>query len=52
MIEKYTKITLKDGRTGVVVDTLGHDYIVDVGTSPEDWDTVLIQPDDIQSEDK
>ena len=47
MIEKYTNITLKDGRTRIVVDMLGSDYIVDVGTSPEGWDTVIISPDDI-----
>lgn len=48
MIDVYTKVKLKDGRLGVIVDTLGADYVVDVGESPEDWDTVLVRPDDLE----
>jgi hypothetical protein len=50
MIEKYTKVKLKDGREGVVVDYLGPDYIVDIGTSPENWDTILAKPYEIAVE--
>lgn len=42
MIELYRKVQLKDGRIGIVVDIIGHDYVVDVGDNPENWDTVLV----------
>lgn len=50
MIDKYKKVKLKDGREGVVVDHLGTDYIVDIGSTPEDWDTVLAKQDEITEE--
>ena len=43
----YSKIELRDGRTGYIVDTLGPDYIVDVGESAEDWDTIIVKEDEI-----
>lgn len=51
MSETYTRVTLKDGRSGVVVDRLGNDYVVEVGTSPDDWDTVLVKPEDLEATD-
>lgn len=47
----YDNIILKDGREAVIVDFLGPDaYIVDVGNSPADWDTILIKEVNIKSE--
>ena len=44
----YDTIKLKDGRAAIIVECLGSDvYIVDVGESPEDWDTILIEESDI-----
>ena len=47
MIELYSIVKLKDGRIGTVVDMLGPLYIVDIGTSPDDWDTIVVEPDEI-----
>lgn len=41
------KIRLKDGRDATMVDTLGDDFIVDVGTSPDNWDTIMVSPYEI-----
>ena len=50
MIELYTSVTLKDGQAGIVVDYLGSDYIVDIGSSQADWETILVHPEDINGE--
>lgn len=42
------KIKLKDGREGTIVEVLGSDYIVDVGNSPKDWDTIFVKADEIE----
>lgn len=41
------KVKLKDGRVATVVDTLGEDFVVDVGTSLDDWDTIIVSANDI-----
>ena len=47
----YDNIILKDGREAIIVDFLGpNTYIVDVGNSPADWDTILIKEVDISPE--
>lgn len=46
----YDNIKLKDGREGIIVDVLGPDYVVDVGSSPEDWETILVTPEEILEE--
>jgi len=46
--KQYDVIKLKDGRVGTIVEMLGPDYIVDVGSSPEDWETVLVIADEIE----
>lgn len=48
MIELYRKVILKDGRAATVVETLGTDYIVDVGTSPADWETIVVKESEIE----
>ena len=48
-IEQYDKVELIDGREGIVVEILGEQeaFIVDVGTSPDDWDTIDVFRKDI-----
>ena len=47
-IELYSSVRLKDGRTGAVVDMAGPDhYLVDVGSSPKDWETICVHKDEI-----
>ncbi len=47
-ITQYAAVRLKDGREGVAVEVFGDDEIlVDVGSSPEDWDTISVKMDDI-----
>jgi len=45
----YETIKLKDGREATIVEILGSDYIVDVGSSPEDWDTILVKADEVDA---
>lgn len=48
--EQYQRIKLKDGRDGIIVEVLSPaDFIVDVGSSPEDWDTIMVKADEIDS---
>lgn len=45
-VKQYDAVTLKDGRNGTVVEVLGDsDFIIDVGSGPEDWDTINITID-------
>ena len=48
-IEQYDHVILKDGREGCAVEILGDQemFLVDIGTSPEDWDTIDVTRDDI-----
>ncbi len=47
-IELYSTVRLKDGREGAVVDMAGPDYyLVDVGSSPEDWETISVHVSEI-----
>jgi uncharacterized protein YkvS len=40
-IELYDIVKLKDGREGCIVEKLSDtDFLVDVGSSPSDWDTI------------
>ena len=47
-IELYKTVRLKDGRVGAVVDMdgPGH-YLVDVGESPANWETISVPESDI-----
>ena len=48
-IKQYGEILLKDGRTGVIVEIFGEtDFLVDIGDSPEDWETISITIDEIE----
>ncbi len=47
--ELYDDVILKDGRVGCIVDISGDvGYVVDVGDSPKDWETIAIRKEDIQ----
>lgn len=49
-IKQYDSVQLKDGRTGCVVEVFGDsDFLVDVGSSPEDWETIPVQLEEIES---
>ena len=48
-IKQYDDILLKDGRIGVVVEEFkGTDFIVDIGSSPKDWETIWVSLDEIE----
>ena len=44
---QFDTVILKDGRVAAIVDFIGEYYIVDVGSSPADWDTIEIREEDI-----
>ena len=46
---QYDRVVLKDGRVGCVVEVYGDQekFDVDVGHSPEDWETVYVSREDI-----
>ena len=47
-IELYSHVSLKDGREGAVVEMDGPDhYLVDVGSSPADWETISVPASEI-----
>lgn len=48
-IEVFDNVLLKDGREGAVVEILGEQdiFIVDVGSSPSDWDSIEVKLSDI-----
>lgn len=48
-IEQYDSVILKDGRTGAVVEVLGDQemFMIDIGSSPDDWETITVERKDI-----
>lgn len=49
-MKQYDVIKLKDGRVGTVVEIFDTACIIDVGDSPEDWETIEVDKKDIESE--
>lgn len=51
MINQYDTVHLLDGREGTVVEVLGggERFLVDVGTSPQDWETIDVPRSEIIS---
>ena len=50
-IKQYDCVVLKDGRLGAIIEVFDADkgiYLVDVGTSEEDWETIDATIDDIE----
>jgi len=50
IIKQYDSVLLKDGRIGCAVEILGDQdkFIVDIGSSPEDWETIEVGRDEIE----
>ena len=47
---RHDTVRLKDERTGVVVEVFDdQEVLMDVGSSPEDWETVSVTRDEIES---
>lgn len=47
-LQQYDVVVLKDGREACIVEVLSEsDFIVDVGSSPEDWDTINVTIEEI-----
>lgn len=47
-IKQFDEVLLKDGRKGTVVDQMGPDYVVDIGETEEDFDTIIAKPEEIE----
>lgn len=48
-ITQYCSVLLKDGRKAAIVEVWDDiHFLADVGSSPEDWDTIDITADDIE----
>ena len=49
IIKQFDTVLLKDGRPAAVMETFENKvFLVDVGNSPEDWDTISITINDIE----
>lgn len=48
-IEQYDEVILRDGRQGCAVEILGDQnlFLVDVGSSPKDWENITVRREDI-----
>lgn len=49
-IKEFDSVRLRDGRIGSVMEVLGEQeaFIIDVGSSPKDWETLYdVRPEDI-----
>ena len=48
-IEQYDHVVLIDGREGCVVEILGDQdiFLVDIGSSPEDWENIDVKRDEM-----
>ncbi len=46
-MKQYDIVRLKDGRTGVIVEIFDDACEIDIGDSPEDWETISVEKKDI-----
>lgn len=47
-VPQYAAVRLKDGREGVAVEVFEDgDILMDVGSSPADWETISVKAEDI-----
>lgn len=48
-LKQYDHVILKDGREGAAIEIFGDGdlIMVDIGSSPEDWETIDVTIDDI-----
>lgn len=44
----FDRIKLKSGKAGTIVDTMGPDYVVDIGQDEEEFDTIMVKPEEIE----
>ena len=48
-VKEYDTVLLKDGRKGAIVEKFSDtEFLADVGSSAEDWDTIDITIEDIE----
>lgn len=48
-VKQYDSVLLKDGRRAAVVEKWDEaHFLVDVGSSPKDWDTIDVTIDNIE----
>ena len=48
-IKEFDRVLLKDGREADVIEAFENKaFIVDVGSSPEDWETISVTIEDIE----
>ena len=46
--KEFDIVIIKDGRIGTIMDSIGPDYIVDVGDNDHDYDTIIVKPTEIE----
>ena len=48
-INLFDEVLLKDGREAAIVEVFSErDFMADVGSGPEDWDTIFVTLDEIE----
>lgn len=48
-IKEYDTVLLKDGREAAIVEKFSEtDFLADIGSGPEDWETIDVKIDDIE----
>lgn len=48
-IKQFDTVLLKDGRKAAIVEVFDDkDFMADVGSSPEDWETIDVSIEDIE----
>ena len=49
LIQEFDRVLLKDGREADVMEVFENKtFIVDVGNSPDDWETISVTIEDIE----
>lgn len=50
IVNQYDTVVLKNGQTAAIVEKLSDtQFIADIGDSPEDWETIDLTIDQIES---
>lgn len=47
-VKQYDVVELKDGKTGTIVEIFKDACEVDIGNTPEDWETITVKKKDIK----
>ena len=48
LYHQFDEIKLKDGRQGTIVDTMGPNYVVDIGEDESEFDTIIVKQEEIE----